>query len=429
MKPLPQAGVLDSTFSLLHEGYDFISTRSQRLGADAFVTRLLFQRTICMRGEEAARLFYDTDLMQRTGAAPRRMRKVLVGEGGVQSLDGEDHLNRKQMFMSVMDRCSMFLLIELFKEAWMRELPAWTDSPRVVLFHAMEELLCEAVCAWVGVPLPAADKKRRTADLSAMIEGVGRVGVRYLRGRMARLRTEGWIIALVQEARRRGEGPHAGIVERISFHRNPDGNRLSARTAAVEVINLLRPVVAVARYITFAAHALHQHPDQALRLKTQDDAFKEYFVQEVRRYYPFFPFAAARVKKDFEWQGCSFKKGTRVLLDIHGTNHDPRLWTSPQSFDPDRFKTWNKSEFSLLAQGGGDHFLGHRCAGEWLTINIMKEAVEMLTTVIRYHVPEQDLTISVRKMPTLPESGFIITGVTINDISSDQVKSASLQRS
>jgi fatty-acid peroxygenase len=52
--------------------------------------------------EEAARLFDDAERFQRAGAAPRRVKATLLGEGGVQSLDGEAHRRRKAMFMSPM---------------------------------------------------------------------------------------------------------------------------------------------------------------------------------------------------------------------------------------------------------------------------------------------------------------------------------------
>jgi fatty-acid peroxygenase len=57
-----------------------------------------------MRGEEAARLFYDQEKFVRSGAAPKRVLKTLFGEDGVQTLDDEEHHHRKAMFMSLMSR-------------------------------------------------------------------------------------------------------------------------------------------------------------------------------------------------------------------------------------------------------------------------------------------------------------------------------------
>ncbi len=50
------------------------------------------------------------------------------------------------------------------------------------------------------------------------------------------------------------------------------------------------------------------------------------------------------------------------MLDIYGTNHDPKIWDNPDLFNPSRFKNWKGSPFNFIPQGGGDYWLGHRCA-------------------------------------------------------------------
>lgn len=51
---MPRDPAIDSTLSLLREGYTFISERCERFGSDVFTARLLGERTICIRGREAA---------------------------------------------------------------------------------------------------------------------------------------------------------------------------------------------------------------------------------------------------------------------------------------------------------------------------------------------------------------------------------------
>lgn len=92
--------------------------------------------------------------------------------------------------------------------------------------------------------------------------------------------------------------------------------------AAIELINVLRPIVAISYFLVFSALALHEHPKYKEWLRSGNSREREMFVQEVRRYYPFGPFLGALVKKDFVWNNCEFKKGTSVLLDLYGTNHD-----------------------------------------------------------------------------------------------------------
>jgi fatty-acid peroxygenase len=56
---------------------------------------------------------------------------------------------------------------------------------------------------------------------------------------------------------------------------------------------------------------------------------------------------------------------------------------------------------------------GHRCAGEWITIEAMKQAVTFLNDNLTYDVPPQDLRYNLRRMPTLPKSGFVMENVRI----------------
>lgn len=131
----------------------------------------------------------------------------------------------------------------------------------------------------------------------------------------------------------------------------------------------------------------------------------------MRRFYPIFPSVAARVRDDFEWRGYPFPRATRVILDLYGTDHDPRIWHSPDEFRPERFAQWDGSPFDFIPQGGGEHHLNHRCPGEWITIELMKMVAVLLAGHITYDVPAQDLRIDRSSLPALPRSRFIIGNV------------------
>lgn len=402
----------DSTVSLLLEGYNFISDRCRRFGTDLFQTRFLLQKTICMMGEEAARIFYDSEFFQRQDAAPRRLQKTLFGAPGVQGLDGEAHRHRKHMFISLMTPEAIRRLAKLTSEAWLADISEWESHKELVFYDHVRRVLCRAVCAWAGVPLPEEDVERRADEFEAMIDGSGGIGLRYRGGVRARKASEEWIGGLIRQVRGGAlKPPEDDALSLISRHRDLEGNLLSPRVAAVEVINILRPTVAVSRYVIFAALALHRHPEYRGILQAGGEDDLENFVQEVRRFYPFFPFVAARVRKSFEWKGYLFPEGVRVLLDLYGTNHDPRIWEEPQEFRPERFSRWNQSPWNFIPQGGGDHDENHRCAGERITIELMKVAVKHLCGSMTYEVPMQNLQIRFSRIPAIPESRFVITNV------------------
>lgn len=281
-----------------------------------------------------------------------------------------------------------------------------------MLHREVEHLLFRAVCEWAGI-LPLDDEAgRRAREISAMIDGAGAVGPRFMRGMLLRSRTEQWASRIIAAVRNgRFDVREGSAAQLISQFRDIDGKLLDTDTAAVELINVLRPTVAVARYITFAAHALEAHPAWKARLQNSDEALIEAFVQEVRRFYPFFPMVGGRALEAFAWHGHFFRQGAWVLLDLYGTNHDARIWTDPEQFEPERFLNWEGNPYTLIPQGGGDFYSGHRCPGEWITIELTKQAVRMLSTEIVYRVPLQDLRIRLSRLPAIPESGLLIKDV------------------
>ncbi|TDC85881.1 cytochrome P450 [Actinomadura sp. 7K507] len=401
---------LDDTLPLAARPYGLLPARARELRGDVFETRLLLQKTTCMTGADAARLFYDPDRFVRAGAAPRRLRLTLFGEGGVQSLDGERHRARKRLFMSLMTQDARDELREISARLWRDRIEGWRGERQVVLYDKVSELLCEAACAWTGVPVAARQLPAITGLLTALIEAPAALEPRYLRGRAARRLGDRWAAAHVTRARERPG--HGTALDEIAAYRDTDGRLLPLDVAGVELLNVLRPTVAVARFVVFAAMALHGNPHWRHRLAAEDDpGLLEAFVQEVRRFYPFFPMVAARAARDFEWRGHRFPEGRRVLLDLHGTNHDPRLWERPEQFRPERFAGRGPDSYSMIPQGGGDHCQGHRCPGEWITEDLMKTSVTALTRWMSYSVPAQDLRISPRRAPAIPRSRFLITQV------------------
>lgn len=409
---IPCDKAIDSTAALLMEGYHFIPRRCCKYHTKLFQTRLMCQKVFCMSGEEAAKLFYNDRWFQREGAAPKRIQKSLFGENGVQALDGEEHIHRKLMFMSIMTRKNLERLARITEAYWRITSCKWKNDKKLVLFDEAQKIMCRTACQWAGVMLEDKQVCTRAKDLGKMVDAFGGVGPRYWKGKCARMRTEKWIESIITQVRTHKICPEEyTALYIIAWHRDNNGKLLNTKVAAVELINILRPIVAIATYITFGALALYQHPECRKRLQTGDDAYTLMFVQEVRRYFPFAPFVGAIVRRDFIWKNCYFKKGTRVLFDIYGTNHDRSIWKKPYAFRPERFNKWSDNRFTFVPQGGGETVNGHRCAGEGATIEIMKVSLSFLVNYMDYEVPKQNLKYSFCRIPCLPKSRFIIQKV------------------
>jgi fatty-acid peroxygenase len=419
----PHESAVDSTAALLADPYDFIRKRCQRHGSDAFGARLLGRDMLCLQGAAMAEHFYDPALFERAGAAPEPLRATLFGKGGVQALDGEPHRVRKAMFLRLMSPASIARLVSHTRNEWEGALRRWpgdgAGGRAFPLYDALHPMLMRAVCAWAGVALPSAEVASRTEDVVLLFDAAGRIGTDHLRARLARGRCEEWLAGMIEQVRAEAApdaDDAAGAADplplhAVAFHRDADGARLPARVAAVELLNLIRPTVAVSVYIVFAAHALHVHPHCRTRIADDADGSDGEigrFVQEVRRWYPFFPATVARARQDAQIDGVTVRAGQRVLLDLYGAGHDERQWPAPEVFDPERFRHREPTAYDLMPQGGGDHAHGHRCPGEWSTIALMELAVDYLVHRVRYTVPAQDLWIDKTRLPALPRSRFVI---------------------
>lgn len=411
-KQMPREDGLDHSLSLIREGYMYIPNRCHSFNSDIFETRLLGQKAVCMGGKRAAEVFYDNEKFKRKGATPKWVVKSFFGKNSVQTLDGDAHKHRKDMLMSVMSPDGLQKLTDIAKQQWEKIIDQWEQMDEAILYEEVQKSMCRIACQWAGVPLQEDEVKTRAKELAALFESAAAAGPAYLTGRNARNNVDKWIGELIDRARN-GEMnvDEDTIFYKFAWHHDLEGNLLDTETAAVEVINILRPIVAIAIFINFLALAVHHYPEERERLESGDEKYSQMFVQEVRRFYPFFPFIAALVKKDFSWNGYQFKEGTLTILDLYGTNHDPEVWDDPDVFSPDRFADWEGTPFGFIPQGGGDYWMGHRCAGEWVTLEIMKVSLDYLANRMDYEVPDQDLSFSMVSMPSIPHSKVVIRNV------------------
>jgi fatty-acid peroxygenase len=401
---------LDSTISLAFKGYRWLPDRFARSTGDLVQARLMGLPAVALRGPEAVRFFYDERHIRRGGALPEPVRATLFGMGAVHGLDGEVHRIRKSMFLSILTApVPVAALVDDIAAAWDDAVAGWSGAG--VLFDEASRVLTRGVCRWAGIPLVADQVAPLAADLVSMVDGFGSLGKRHWQARRARGRCEQWLADLVRQVRAGSLTPPVGsALATVVAHTNGAGEPLTARVAAVELLNIIRPTVAMAWFVTYAGHALHKWPEHRELLRSDEGAFSTAFVHEVRRFYPFAPFVGGQAVTDLTWQGEPIPADAMVLLDLYGQNHDQALWGDPCTFRPERFLQHPVDQDELVPQGGGDPSSGHRCPGEVVTIRVLEILCRRLAQ-LDYQVPPQDLSISLRRLPSRVSSGLLITGV------------------
>jgi len=337
------------------------------------------------------------------------VQATLFGKGAVHTLDGEAHRVRKALFVALLMREEgIASLVERATSAWDDAAKEWARRGPIVLFEESADVLSGAVCRWTGIPVSDGDVPAIARDLQALVDGFATAGPRHWRARRARGRRERELARLVEDVRAgRATVDEGSAVDVVARHVEADGTQLSPKLCAVELLNIIRPTVAISWFLSFSAHALIRRPECRERLASGDVAYAEAFAHEVRRFYPFAPFIGGRAPRDVEWDGERIPENSMVLLDLYGQNHDPDVWGDPYAFRPERFVGRDIDAFELVPQGGGDPRSGHRCPGEQITVAVLS-ALAVRLARLPFDVPEQDLSIPLSRIPTRPRSGVVL---------------------
>lgn len=236
----------DHTPALLAEGYAWLPNRMRESPDQVLHTRLMGRPALAVRGRDAVRFFYDERNVRRHGVVPEPVLSTLFGHGGVQTFDGVPHRVRRELFLPLMAAEVIDGLVGQVAEAWDESVSSWGDRDRVVLFEETGVILTRAVCRWTGTPLADRDARPMSRDLLALVDGFATLGPRHWRARRGRRRQEDRLTRLVDDVRSgRVTASANSTLEQICGHGDAEGLLLDPRTAAVELLNVLRPTVAV----------------------------------------------------------------------------------------------------------------------------------------------------------------------------------------
>ena len=410
----------DDAPKLLTQGYGFgvsIWERA-RAGARAVPMRLLGRSALLVRGAEGVATFYDSDRIARHGAMPAIVQETLFGHGSVHSLDGAEHLHRKATFVDVAyEDAAVEALRPLLEREWDVEREHWLSGGERSAYDAAAGVFGRSIMHWAGLPGTDAALTRWAGRLAQIVDGFGApYSPSFALAAANRAWSDRHARQLI-EAVRAGtlDAPKDSALHAWAWHRDEQFELLPANLAGIELQNCIRPMIAVARFVAFAAKELHDRPEWRDRVAESvagratgpaSDPAAVAFAQEVRRTAPFVPVLPGWALADIEVDGETVAEGGRVVLDILGTNTDEQSWTRPHEFDPSRFLGVDDYEAieSFIPHGGASVQRGHRCPGEKLAIAGLASAVATLSDP-RLRVLDEGLEVNRRRLPTKPRSG------------------------
>ena len=416
MEKVPEIKIkLTDVTERLDEGYLLLSELRKEANAPVVKARLLNKEVIAIYGKEAAKKFYDPRNFKREGAMPKIVLKTLFGENGVQTLDGQAHEHRKTIFMDLMTPKRMEEYHRILDKNLTQKLDR--QQGQFELFDLAKDVLFRSICEWAGIDLSQLTKKEvdQLAEYQiSMISSAVTNPATHIKGIDNRKKSEKWAQSLIENARIN----HVAGKEDVALYAfakatDDHGELLPIDVAAVELLNVIRPTVALTVWIALMGHALFSRPDIYQRLHAEFDQLQDSFIQEMRRYYPFFPMLPAFAIQDVEVDGYLIPKDSWVVLDLYGTNHDDRMIETPEVFRISRYLGKEKhisydEEYEMIAQGGGEFKTMHRCAGEWITLHTLRVFSDQLVNKYQFSIPEQDWSIPMNQFPTYPKSKALL---------------------
>ena len=202
------------------------------------------------------------------------------------------------------------------------------------------------------------------------------------------------IFRLISERRAKGTAGRTDLLSRLLEAVDEDGRKMSDKELRDLLMTLfLAGHETTALTLTFTFYLLAQHAkaeaellaevDRVLgnRLPTAEDVselrYAEWVIKESMRLYPPAWTIGREALEDCQIGGYQIRKGTQLLMSQWVVHRDPRLWSEPDQFRPDRWReeaTKNLPRCAYFPFGDGPRI----CIGNSFA---MMEAVLLLATI------------------------------------------------
>ena len=212
------------------------------------------------------------------------------------------------------------------------------------------------------------------------------------------------------------EPPPTDLLEMLLSAQDDAGSQMTDEQVRDEVMTLfLAGHETTANALTWTWYLLAQNPEATKKLQAELDAvlagraptaadvprlpYTEMVIKESMRVYPPVWAVGRQSIGPFQAGGYQFPAKTNVVIVQWTAHHDPRFWTDPEVFDPERWSPEGKRyralpRFAYFPFGGGPRV----CVGAGFA---MMEAVLLLATVAQRYDMQLAPHQKVRMLPSV----------------------------
>ena len=305
----------------------------------------------------------------------------VLGRNSLLAIDGDHHMEQRKLVLPPFHGERMHAYEAVVEEEALREIESWPEGQELKTLRPMMRITLEVIMRTVfgveGSELEEVRDDLRERVPRSVVLGSKLAAFPFLHHELGgrtpwgefmghRRHFNEQISSLVQRARR-----DPNLAERTDvlalFAQATHADDGTPMTDA-EIQDQLMTIIAAGHETTATTLAwtferLRRHPELVERLREEADAggkeLREATIREVQRVRPVIIGVGREVRKPFELGGYVLPPGVVIAVPAGLLHLNPRLYTNPRRFDPDRFVGVKPSPYEWIPFGGGIR----RCPG------------------------------------------------------------------
>lgn len=393
--------------SLMSDPQDFSNRKHHQYGS-IFKTRVLGQPIIYVSGVDACRFVLENENVYFENKMLPNI-EALLGSSSLTIQTGQTHQDRRKLLRKVFSPVYLIEQVTIIREITEAYFTRWAKLKEFTWYPELRKYTFDIACKLL-IGLDRASETKLCDLYETWSQGLFSFSFPLPWTKLGRaLKSRQQILLYIEEIvnnRQHNSTSGKDALSLLLQARDENENSLSIDEIKDQILNLLSAGHGtLASSLASFCLLLAQHPNilefcrvEQNKLNTLDTisiesleqmSYLESVLKEVLRVIPPVGGGFRKVIKNCNFNDFLFPKGWRVIYEINLTHESPKLFVSPDVFDPSRFDldVNNKAYFPF---GGGKR----RCLGENLAKLEMKMFAAMLINNCEWSLTkEQNLQI------------------------------------
>ncbi|MEV6717947.1 cytochrome P450 [Lentzea sp. NPDC051208] len=366
--------VLGHVAELLRRPTTFLE-RASEVG-DVVSIRLGPRRAVLVNSPELMMQVLHSDVGHWAKGLAYEKARPMIGNGIV-GLSGAEHRKQRRLIQPAFRTAKIEQYSLIMRDVARTHMTRWREGETIDAWKEFNSIALEIVAkALFSADMSASAVRDVQASLPVVLRGIQRrfvmppavqkiptpEGRRYARA----LELLHSTIARIISRRVNADIAQDDVLSALLSAVDPEtGESMSAQQVHDEVVTLLSAgSETVATALSWAAFELGRRPDVQQKLQNEVQSvlcgraprladianlpYTEMVLNEAMRMYPPLFLATRCPRMNTVLGGYEVEEGSMIILSFHGLHHNPRVYSSPQTFDPER---WRSTPADTLPRG------------------------------------------------------------------------------